>query len=104
MEQKMQNARISGEAGGDTAPSHSMQDHTHHHHDHTASAVDQVCGMSVDPATASHKIERDGNTFYFCSERCKTRFAKNPAKYAAGKAQQPTHADMPEDAIYTCPM
>jgi Cu+-exporting ATPase len=104
MEQKMQNARISGEAGGDAAPSHSMQAHTHDHHDHTASAVDQVCGMSVDPATAGHKIDRDGRSFYFCSERCKMKFAENPAKYVGGKAKQPAHADAPEGTIYTCPM
>ncbi len=83
----------------------SKHDHAHHHHDHApATALDPVCGMKVDPATARHKIEHGGQTFYFCSDRCRTKFADNPAKYIDGKAQQDAHADVPEGAIYTCPM
>jgi len=82
-----------------------MQDHTRHHYDHTgATAVDPVCGMSVDPATARYKIDHDGRSFYFCSKRCKAKFAENPAKYVGGKAQQPTQANVSEGTIYTCPM
>ena len=79
--------------------------HTHHHHDHApGTAIDPVCGMKVDPVTARHKIAHGGQTFYFCSDRCRTKFADNPAKYIEGKPQQDAHADVPEGAIYTCPM
>ncbi|MDZ4816568.1 MAG: YHS domain-containing protein, partial [Verrucomicrobiota bacterium] len=32
----------------------------------TTKAIDPICGMTVDEATALH-AERDGKTFYFCS-------------------------------------
>lgn len=31
---------------------------------------DPVCGMTVDAATAIH-AEREGETFYFCSDQCR---------------------------------
>jgi len=31
---------------------------------------DPICGMTVDEATAL-RAERDGETFYFCSEHCR---------------------------------
>ncbi|MEQ2005582.1 MAG: heavy metal-binding domain-containing protein, partial [Limisphaerales bacterium] len=34
---------------------------------------DPICGMSVDPTTAL-RAERDGASFYFCSEHCRTKF------------------------------
>jgi uncharacterized protein len=37
-------------------------------------AVDPVCGMSVDKAKAL-RLERDGHTYYFCSEHCRAAFA-----------------------------
>jgi len=36
-------------------------------------AKDPICGMTVDEATALH-AERDGETFYFCSEHCRKKF------------------------------
>ena len=39
-------------------------------------AVDPICGMSVDKATAKHTLEIDGETYYFCCPHCKARFAK----------------------------
>ena len=39
---------------------------------------DPVCGMSVDEATAIH-AERDGKTFYFCSDHCRQKFLSTPA-------------------------
>jgi xanthine dehydrogenase accessory factor len=37
-------------------------------------AVDPVCGMTVAAVPGTLSLERDGETFYFCSEGCKTRF------------------------------
>ncbi len=43
---------------------------------------DPVCGMKLDPATSKLKVEYKGKTYYFCSDTCKTKFEKEPAKYA----------------------
>jgi uncharacterized protein len=37
-------------------------------------AIDPVCGMSVDKGKAL-RLERDGHTYYFCSEHCRAAFA-----------------------------
>jgi Cu+-exporting ATPase len=37
-------------------------------------AIDPVCGMEVDPATAAGSSEHEGQTYYFCSTGCKRRF------------------------------
>lgn len=39
-----------------------------------AEAVDPVCGMTVQVAGARHRLERDGETFYFCCAGCRTTF------------------------------
>ena len=44
----------------------------------TASTTkDPVCGMPEDGATALH-AERDGKTFSFCSDHCRTKFLSTP--------------------------
>ena len=40
-------------------------------------AIDPICGMTVDEATALH-AERDGKTFYFCGEHCREKFLSQP--------------------------
>jgi Cu+-exporting ATPase len=40
--------------------------------------TDPICGMSVNEATALH-AERDGETFYFCSEHCRKKFLSRSA-------------------------
>lgn len=39
---------------------------------------DPICGMDVDPDKALH-AERDGKTFYFCSDGCLQKFLHAPA-------------------------
>lgn len=46
-----------------------------------ASAIDPVCGMGVEIATARHSAELEGTTYYFCCPHCKARFQKDPANY-----------------------
>ena len=77
----------------------------HHHHaggddHHAGGAVDPVCGMSVDPATARHRADFQGKTYFFCCNACRTKFAADPQKYLAPRAPEPVI----EGAIYTCPM
>ena len=37
-------------------------------------AIDPVCGMSVDIATAQYKSTSNGSTYYFCASGCKEHF------------------------------
>ena len=67
-----------------------------------APVKDPVCGMSVDPQNARHSLQHAGQTFSFCSARCRERFAAAPATYLAGAAATPAPA--PAGTIYTCPM
>jgi Cu+-exporting ATPase len=39
---------------------------------------DPICGMTVDEKTAIH-TERDGKTFYFCSNHCRQQFLSTSA-------------------------
>ena len=40
-------------------------------------AIDPICGMKVDPATAKYTSEFDGRTIYFCCLRCKETFDRS---------------------------
>src|SRR5437764_1483007 len=64
--------------------------------------LDPVCGMTVDPHTTPHRHVHQHRTYYFCSTGCRTKFAADPARYL-GKEFAPA-AELPLDAIYTCPM
>ena len=71
---------------------------------------DPVCGMIVNPATAKHRAEHDGQTYYFCSDGCKAKFLADPARFlepadkaVAGVPARPV-APEPTGTIYTCPM
>jgi xanthine dehydrogenase accessory factor len=44
-------------------------------------AVDPVCGMIVETATARHHSTYDGRDFYFCCPACKQMFERNPQEY-----------------------
>ncbi|MEO8556825.1 MAG: YHS domain-containing protein [Actinomycetota bacterium] len=46
----------------------------------TTTVTDPVCGMMVDPATAT-SIEHEGHTYYFCCKGCAKTFAKDPGAY-----------------------
>ncbi|MCW5836669.1 MAG: heavy metal translocating P-type ATPase, partial [Labilithrix sp.] len=66
---------------------------------------DLVCGMTVDPTTAKHRLEHDGATYFFCNPRCLEKFRADPDAYsnpAPAPAEAPTAAEA--QAEYTCPM
>jgi len=46
-------------------------------------AIDLVCGMSVEIGGARHISSYAGNTFYFCCPACKREFEKEPARFLA---------------------
>ena len=42
---------------------------------------DPVCGMSVEPDSATASLEYEGRTFYFCSNHCLGKFRTAPEKF-----------------------
>ena len=44
-------------------------------------AVDLVCGMDVSETEPKHQLNHNGETYYFCSARCKRVFANQPGIY-----------------------
>jgi len=67
-------------------------------------AIDPVCGMTVDPATAEHSTVHEGKTYFFCHAGCKAKFEKNPAHYLAGRRDPMAELSPPPGAKYVCPM
>ena len=47
-------------------------------------AIDPVCEMTVNEATAAAKSIYKGQTYYFCSALCKQLFDREPEKYIQG--------------------
>ena len=42
---------------------------------------DPVCGMVLDENTAKFKITYEGETYHFCSLKCKKRFKRHTTKF-----------------------
>lgn len=46
-------------------------------------AIDPICGMTVEPATAAGAHDHAGVTYHFCSRHCLDRFRADPARYTS---------------------
>ena len=44
-------------------------------------AIDPVCGMTVDTTTSQLSIEHDGKIYWFCGKGCLLDFREDPSKY-----------------------
>ena len=74
--------------------------------------LDPVCGMTVDPRTATHRHKHADTTYYFCSDPCREKFAVDPARYLnrperGASVEPPSSIAQPQAAqgtIWTCPM
>ncbi|HET7211759.1 MAG TPA: heavy metal translocating P-type ATPase [Methyloceanibacter sp.] len=64
-------------------------------------ATDPVCGMMVDTHAGKPAEAFRGNTYFFCSEGCRTKFAADPTRYL-DKSGEPE--PLPAGTLYTCPM
>ncbi len=53
-----------------------------------ATAIDPVCGMTVERASAKHRHVHADHEYVFCAAGCKTRFAADPASFL-GEAIDP---------------
>jgi len=67
-------------------------------------AIDPVCGMEVEIATAGHTLEHEGETYYFCHAGCREKFAKNPAHFLAGHRISMDAASAAPGSKWICPM
>jgi len=57
--------------------------HAHHHASAAIGPADPVCGMAIDPTTASRTTEYQGQTYYFCAPGCRKSFLQDPARFLA---------------------
>jgi len=48
-------------------------------------AKDPVCGMQVRTSDAPAHDRRDGQDYYFCSDKCHSAFVKRPERYTDGQ-------------------
>src|SRR5260221_249645 len=92
-----------------------MPRHQHSHHGHERSghrstdrrpgtAIDPVCGMSVDVATAKHRHSYGGSVWHFCSRHCLDKFGAEPQRYAKVQGTATPRAGAAGGTTYTCPM
>jgi xanthine dehydrogenase accessory factor len=51
-----------------------------------AEAIDPVCGMTVEIATARWSTEHDGKMYYFCAPGCQKAFEGAPAEFVSAGA------------------
>lgn len=72
-----------GEAEHEHGHDHGHGEH-HHDADKPTSALDPVCGMTVDIATATSRglvREHQGTTYYFCGKGCLLEFGDDPGRF-----------------------
>ncbi|WP_010112491.1 heavy metal translocating P-type ATPase [Acinetobacter sp. P8-3-8] len=85
---------------------HSGAKHEHHSHsqhvDQSNTAIDPVCGMSVDQST-DLKTDYQGQTYYFCHPSCLDKFKHDPEPYLIPMDQRAAPEGM-DDVLFTCPM
>ena len=75
---------------------------SHDHHVSLKSEIDPVCGMKVDPMAAKGGSSfYQGQKYYFCNPKCKTKFDADPESILKPKAAA---KPQPLDVEYTCPM
>src|ERR1051325_2141658 len=70
-------------------------------------AIDPICGMTVDEATAKWTATVGGETFYFCSPGCKARFeaeTHSTQHTAPSTFTCPMHPEVIRDAPGFCPI
>lgn len=63
--------------------------------------TDPVCGMKA-AANPEKSAVHDGQTYYFCSSSCVSKFTADPLRYLSPERKNEPVG--PADAVYTCPM
>ncbi len=70
---------------------------------HKTSAIDPVCGMSVDLNAGKPTLSYKGRDYHFCAQKCHDRFEVDPYFYLSGNNKKQKSA-APDNALFTCPM
>jgi Cu+-exporting ATPase len=60
--------------------------------------------MAVTAQKAAGKALYQEETYYFCSEKCRTKFEDDPEKYLQAKTTEEDPSAKDDQRIYTCPM
>jgi P-type Cu+ transporter len=68
-----------------------------------ATAKDPVCGMTVTVKPDARSFGYGDQTYYFCSDKCRTKFKADPWFYISGNAAKRGKV-VSVGAQYTCPM
>ena len=63
--------------------------------------TDPVCGMKVDIGARGPSYAHAGETYRFCSEGCRGKFAADPEQYLTKQGEA---KPLPQGTLYTCPM
>ncbi len=86
-----------------SAGPHGSASHAQHGPDEISdTAVDPVCGMTVDPQKTAHHATHAGHDHHFCSARCREKFVVDPEHYLSPSVDRIVEA--PAGSIWTCPM
>ena len=70
-------------SGGDNQTIIDVQKYEPEKEKDPATVKDVVCGMDIDPNTASSHMEYQGKSYHFCSNDCHDKFLAEPEKYAS---------------------
>jgi uncharacterized membrane protein YraQ (UPF0718 family)/YHS domain-containing protein len=65
-----------------------------------AYAKDPVCGMQVERSNPGATSQHEDATVYFCSDRCKDKYDKDPQRFVSGQATEPMSAG-PDGHVHT---
>jgi Cu+-exporting ATPase len=82
-------------------------EHSHPHQDQVKEYVDPVCGMSTDDEHGFSHYEYKGQTYYFCSDHCLTKFKENPENFLSSESDATSEIKKEKQVSggqYTCPM
>ena len=66
-----------------------MADHLHSNETASATELDPVCGMKVNPARAAATVEHAGKTYHFCSRGCGQKFQADPERFLRAPGSSP---------------
>jgi heavy metal translocating P-type ATPase len=65
--------------------------------------IDPVCGMRV-AANPEKSAVHNGETYYFCCQRCVSRFTADPLQFLQKQTEKTTKTPVASNSTYTCPM
>ncbi|MGK2906490.1 MAG: YHS domain-containing protein, partial [Desulfuromonadales bacterium] len=65
---------------------------------------DPVCGMQVTPESKGGTARWQGETYAFCSDKCRVKFVADPEHYQHPEPPSAEVEAAAAEAVYTCPM